>query len=758
MFPTSLNWGLLAALGCIVGVVATAGEAPQPADPYPGAGEVAIYRDGWGVPHVYAEVEENGYFGLAYALASDQLERFLLSIHAARGTVAQHIEPGALPWHIMGPLSVEQTVEVDYQARLWSLRSHAETAVDGLHPQVRRNYAGFVDGINAYLADHPDRVPHWAPADIEIADLIAAPLGLLWSDYSAGIGINDCRRGGVQVRTAAELTASMPGTQSNQWAVMPSRTATGGAILLTDPHGGMDGRFTYEYVMHAGEFHATGYALGPALFLGRNRHVGWGLTTGSPDVADCYEIATVEGDPGKYPFDGVERAFVEKTITIAVKDREPLTVTAEYTDHNEVPSPVVARDGDRAWVVSTPYYANLEGLANVARAMNMATSVNEFFDAQRAGWMFPQNLLAADRNGDILYVRAGMTPVRPDPDIDWLRPVDGNSSDTAWQGIHEAEDLLVIRSPAAGYLQNNNVAPTFMDTRPPPQTHGKPTYLLTAGYTTGPNSRGQRAIDVLSETEQMTEADAFALAFDTLSLGWERFITPLRAGLKDAGLSPDVRHFADDLLSFDGHLDAESTAALKYLYWRESLRTSLAGIDRYLLRDVIERGMPPDGGVMRAMVAGLEDAAARMATMPHGLGRRYGDEFRVGGREGRDWPMSGGRIAPGGALHLKDQWRDCDMGQVYFCPTTLFAVSYRPRGFEKWVAFVGSRIMRLDFYSPGGIRSHSLQNPGISDDPESRHADDQAELLTSQRKMKPVRFEWEELRPHVESVVLLQRD
>ena len=144
MFPTSLNRGLLAALGCVAGVVATAGEPREPADPYPGAGEIAIYRDGWGVPHVYAEVEENGYFGLAYALASDQLERFLLSIHAARGTVAQHIEPGALPWHIMGPLSVEQTVEVDYQARLWNLRSHAEAAVDRLHPQVRRNYAGFV--------------------------------------------------------------------------------------------------------------------------------------------------------------------------------------------------------------------------------------------------------------------------------------------------------------------------------------------------------------------------------------------------------------------------------------------------------------------------------------------------------------------------------------------------------------------------------------------------------------------------------------
>lgn len=756
MLPTRVVPALLAVVG---GVFAAAGETP--ADPYPGEDEVAIYRDGWGVPHIYARAEENGYFGLAYALAGDQLERFLLSIHVARGTVAEHIEPGEVPWHIMGPLSREQMVEVDFQARLWDLRGHALAAVDRLHPQVRSNYEGFAAGIEAYLAEHPDRAPDWAPAGIDVADLIVAPLALLWGDYNAGVGTSDCRRGDVRVRTAAELRASRPGTQSNQWAVMPDRTATGGAILLTDPHGGIDGRFTYEYVMHAGDFHATGYALGAALFLGRNRHVGWGLTTGSPDVADCYEIATVPGEPGKYLYDGVENAFARKTITIAVKDRKPITLGAEYSDHNGVPSPVVARRGDRAWVVSTPYYANVEGLANVARAMNMATDVDGFFEAQRAGWMFPQNLLAADRDGDILYLRAGMTPVRPDPDVDWLRPVDGNGSATAWSGIHEVDDLVAIKSPRAGYLQNNNVGPAHMDAKPPPQTHGRPTYILTAGYTVGPNSRGQRAIDVLSRTALMSEADAFALAFDTVSLGWDRFIAPLRAGLSGADLSPGVQRFADDLLSFDGRLDAESTAALKYVYWRESLRTSLAGFDHYMLRDVIERRMPADSRVTSAMVAGLEDAAARMAGMRLGFGRRYGDEFRIGGRDGRDWPMSGGRLRPGmpSGASLADQWRDCDMGPIYFCPTTLFAVSYSSRDLgRKWVASVGSRIMRLDFYAADGIRSHSLQNPGISDDPESPHADDQAERLMSPRKMKPVRFEWAELKPHVESVVRLRRE
>jgi len=63
--------------------------------------------------------------------------------------------------------------------------------------------------------------------------------------------------------------------------------------------------------------------------------------------------------------------------------------------------------------------------------------------------------------------------------------------------------------------------------------------------------------------------------------------------------------------------------------------------------------------------------------------------------------------------------------------------------------------MRLDFYSAEGVESYSLQNPGISDLVDSPHSSDQAEQLLSQRKMKPVHFEWEDLEPHIVSTVEL---
>jgi acyl-homoserine lactone acylase PvdQ len=723
---------LVLAVGC-------SGQPAPDTGPALRAGEVAVHRDAWGVPHVYAAREEDGYYGLGYAMAQDQLERTLRLVLYARGTLAQTFGLTPVP-------GLPEPAFSDYQTRLWRIPEVSAESVARLDPQLKRNYEQFAAGFRAYMDAHPDTVPEWAPRDLSVVDMVAIPRAGLWHAYQAGIGVNDCRRVGVAI--PSELPPSGPGGASNVWAVMPERTATGGAILLTDPHGGVDGRFSYEYRLHAGRLRSTGYALGPMMIVARNAHVGWGMTTGSPDVADCFVVETDPDDPRRYLFDGEPREMETQEIVVGVKDGDPIRVTAEYTRHNGYLSPVVARDGNKAYVVTTAYMDDAAPFHNAIYRMNLAGNVDELRDAMSNNGVFPQNVLAADTAGDILFVHAGETPIRPDPERDWTRAVDGNTSETAWQGIHPLDDLLVIRSPASGYLQNNNVDPHFMDEPTPPEVENKPAYILNAGVIPigRSGSRSIRAVELLSAANAMTREDAFAAALDPMLPGTGAWLAVLEDAVAQAPPADGDAAFVDELLAFDGRLVTDSTVALKYVYWREALREGLSVEDFQSLLGPLWDDAALPAELAPKLVAAAGRAREQLLEVHGDAAAVYGAEFRIGGDDDHSWPLAGGSVGQG---------PECAMAEL-MCPAALLAFHHGPRNERnERLAVVGSRIRRIDFYGPNGIESYTAQNPGISDDPNSGHTEDQAERLMSTGEMKKVLFEWSDLEPHIVDSITL---
>lgn len=702
-------------------------------------GRVSIFRDEWGVPHVYAELEEDGYFGLGYTMAEDHLERFCRSVLMARGELAAAI--GAEPIPDMPGMPA---VELDAQSRMWRILEVSKESLGRLEPQLLTDYQAYAAGFRRWMAEHPDSVPGWAPQDISAADVVAVPRAGLWGSYQAGLGIRDCQRGG------AKLMGDQGGSGdpwSNEWAVAPERTATGGAILLTDPHGGIDGRFTQEYRLHAGRMHSTGYALAAAFVVARNARVGWGMTTGSPDVADCYLVETDPGNSLRYLYDGEPREMETRETVIEVKGGEPVTHTFAYTRHNGYLSPVVAREGTKAYVVSTPYMDDAAAFHNTLYRMSLAEHVAGVRDAMRNNGMFPQNVLAADVEGKLLYVHAGKTPIRPEGDFDWQMPVDGNTSATAWLGIHPLDELLVVETPPAGYLENNNVDPRLMDEPPPFDPGAYPGYILDGGVVAAGQrgARARRAIELLSTTGRMTREQALEMALDEYWIGTDRWLQVLEAGAESGARTAEARPFLDELLAFDGFVRAESTAALKYVYWREALRQGLTNEDFQTLMGPLwsDEKLPQELAVK--LVAAVETARTTMLENHGGLDVAYGTEFRIGGDDGRSWPLGGGTLMSFGGAG------ECLL-DPRMCPITLRAFYYSPRN-ENGIRLAagGSRILRLDYYGSQGIESYTAHNPGQSDVSGSGHTDDQAEKLMSTRRLKKVHFQWPELEEHIVS-------
>ncbi|MFN0178018.1 MAG: penicillin acylase family protein [Gemmatimonadales bacterium] len=702
-------------------VLLVAGPIIQPATSQAAAqstGRATVYRDPWGIPHAYADREEDGFFGLGYAQAEDRLTTILALYLRAKGEQAAAFGPTFL--------------ESDFDQLLLRHLVESRAGMPRMPPQLSRDYAAFVAGIGRYMADHPAKVPVWAPA-LEPALPMAAFRSFLWSRLLFD-GVVHWERPGPRdgkcsrpARPGAPLPAdALEGigqSGSNEWVLMPWRTADGAVIHLGDPHGGFGG--SWEFRLDAGPIKAAASSFpGTALpFIGHTRHLAWAFTLFGTDGMDCYAVVTDPRDPRRYQFDGAWQRMVTERVTVRVKGATSVTRTLEYTRHNGVLSPVVRRAGDTAFVLSIPdmHQAGLydEQFYRVALARSMA----EFKTAIAPGFI-SANVMAGSADGHSFYVRGGYVPRRP-PGVDYTQPMPGNSSATAWRGIHSLEEHVTLEDPAVGYMSNNNIAPDRMLERGSPDLARYRGYLYDdqPGRTT---SRGVRAIEVLSRAYRVTVADAVELALDDKWVGVERWQEALRMAAEThpariRGASPDVRRFLDRLLRFDGHARQESQGALAFYYWWVAVRSDTARFRT--LRPEIERGGTPAPGTMTALLVGLDSAVALMVRRHGTVETRMGDEFRAG-RGGVSFPVGN---APLPGLEFLDG------------VAVLKALSFTPidSAHRRWANGGGYHTTLTIFTDP--IQSFSLSPLGQSPDPASPHHSDLARLM-SERKLKPTLF------------------
>ena len=703
------------------------------------AQRATIYRDTWGVPHIYADREEDGWYALGYATAHDEMDWILRITLAARGDAAAALG--------------KEGLEYDIASRLWRHAAESKAGLARLSPELRLGYERWIQGFTRYMKEHPSEVPAWAPV-LSAADLVGISRWLLWLAYQAGDGLAKCRASGAKL-AQADIAAleNRSVAASNEWVVSPWRTADSAMIVLSDPHGGVDGQFVYEFRIHAGRFEAAGYAMGAMPLLVQTRNVSWGMTTGAPSVADCYEVALEPGRTDRYLYDGKSLPIEKEVTRIPVKGGETVVRTMEYTRHNGVMSPVVARAEGKVWVVSTSYMHRAGDFDEEVYRMVLAKNVREVKEAMRIQGMFPQNVMVGDADGNSFYVRAGRTPKRA-AGVDWRKALDGNSSKTAWLGIHPFEDLVQIENPPTGYMQNNNIGPDRMFDGSPLVRDRYPDYI----YNDTPdrtNSRARRVLEVLSRSVRFSVDDAMQLALDEGWIDTETWKDVLRRSLdrtpdRVRNLTPDARQLADRILHFDGQARVDSKAALGFWYWRT---TMLAQSGATGTMAVLEAGrktdVPLSDDIGTKVLNAIDGAVAAMAKEGRS-DAALGDVFRIGRPGERSFPLGGVALAP-------DDRRLCESLASWnlLCVHTLRAFTGgKPDSTGRRYAEIGSRLLRLTIFTKP-IQSFTLHNFGQTSRKDSPHRDDQAQL-TSERRLKPVLFEKSELMPQVKSEITLE--
>src|SRR5689334_4535183 len=82
--------------------------------------QVSIYRDEFGVPHIFAETNRGLFEGYGYAIAHDRLWQLELFRHAAQGRLAELLGKATVPTNLQIGQSTALDADTDIRTRYYT--------------------------------------------------------------------------------------------------------------------------------------------------------------------------------------------------------------------------------------------------------------------------------------------------------------------------------------------------------------------------------------------------------------------------------------------------------------------------------------------------------------------------------------------------------------------------------------------------------------------------------------------------------------
>ncbi len=653
-----------------------------------------ILWDEWGVPHIFARGDEELFYAQGWAQAQAHGDLLLELYGRARARGAEYWGERWLPadrWLA--------TNGVPERAASW----YAAQA-----PDERALLDAFVHGVNDFARAHPEA----------IADQVEPVLPVSGADVLAHVQ-QAIHFTFVVDRESVEGTAERLSAGSNAWAVGPSRSASGKAMLVANPHLPWTDLFTwFESHLVSPSVNAYGVSLVGTPFLGIafNDHLAWTHTVNTQDGADLYQL-TLEGDG--YRFDGEVRPFERQTRTLKVRQPDGSSKEEALEIRRSVHGPVVAAQGDQALALRV---VGLEDAHLTGQYWKMATARDlAGFEGALDDLQMPMfTVMYADDAGHVLHLFGGRTPVRPAGDWDWSGVVPGDTSKALWTATHPYGELPRVLDPPSGWLQNAN-DPPWTTTFPAALDPGAfPRYMAPRFM----HFRAQRSARMLQQDESITFDELVAYKHSTRMELAERILDDLGRAVEAHGDETAKRALAV-LAAWDRSADAGSRGAVLFeRFWR-----GLAHGGKRPFSTPWNEGEPlttPDGLADPAAAAAALSAAAAGVEADHGaLDVAWGEVYRL--RQGsHDLPANGG---PGGLgiFRVTDFEEADDHRQV-------------AGGGDSYIAVV-------ELAQP--VRARVLLSYGNWSQPGSRHRGDQLELY-SKKELRPAWLTRTEIEAHLE--------
>ena len=566
--------------------------------------EFTAHRDESGVPHVRADSWLDALYALGYLHALDRPTQIYFARAVASGRAAERIANRA------------ELVEMDRFLRRSGIHRRLGDEAAMLRPAILEQIEWYCRGVNDGLTEIGRTLPMWVtgfrprPWDTEgvmlIGNLLSfaglavgeqeaeramlelIQLGIddehlreLFSPYLDGVDFAPLREVRIAKQMsddALELLADLPRLAgSNAWAVAPGRSATGGALLASDPHLEVNRlpAIWYEAVLRwSGEGGQEQYAMGatlpgcPLMAVGRTGDLAWGVTYMHANTSDHFiedvrrkPQAEEGGDEGRavWQYRRGEQwiDYAPRVESIARRGADPVEEVV-YENGVGVLATEPEEDGHYlsvAWVGSRAGSGQSIGVwLDVIGAGSTADAMQAVRHAAHPSlvWVF------ADRAGHIGKQASGWLPVRTR--ASGLVPVPAWETENHWTGVIEPERLPNEYDPARGFVASANEELYLADGRPL-HSHGLHDY------------RRRRIDERLTELPYATIEDMQQLQYDVVSTHARELLPVLLAHVADGPLK-------ERLSAWDCRFAPDSADAALFMSFYRNVLLEVFGHER----------------------------------------------------------------------------------------------------------------------------------------------------------------------------------
>ena len=659
--------------------------------------QVQIRRTDYGVPHILGENLKAASFGLAYAQLEDRGAKVIEPLLRAQGIYAKY--------------AGEEYIEQDLYAKL--VHELTESNYNQLKSETKQILEGFAAGVNYYLSRHQNEFPQWYYQEFTAVDVATVSnFGGIPQASSA----RDFLKNLEQKKKEALANADVG---SNAWAFSPERTKSGKAILMRNPHlsweaGYYEAQITVPGVINFyGDFRIGGMFL---IICGFNDHLGWSTTNNHPDLEEVYalELDTTRAD--HYWLDGESLPIERQLVEVEFKNGSGSSITTKewlFTEYG----PVIERSGGKIYIVKTADWMNFRR-GDQLTTMMLSKNLDEFRQAMQMRAISSSNYTYADSDGNIYYIWNASTPLLTHEYLGDTVAHEVSASSQIWSQYQKFDMIPQLTNPQGGYLQNSNDPfhltnlnePIFLDGQP--SNYPEPRLRL----------RSQHSLQLIDNNKKFSLEDVVTMKHSMNALAGDRMKSELIAAMR-ASTDNEIRTAADHLEKWDNTFAASSRGSVLFYEWFWNYDGLVNRDSLYSVRWNLDNPTSTPYGVhypdsaVKAMRMSIDSLNSWYGTYD----LTHGEVYRV--RRGPvDVPVGGGSGTLG---NFRVLWFEMDEDK-----------KRKVVGGDGWV-------FAVEFGKK--IKAYSILAYGQSNNPESAHFSDQAQMFAD-NKMKKVAFYEKDIR------------
>lgn len=555
--------------------------------------EIQVYYDKFGIPHIYAQSEEDAQFALGYVHAQDRLFQMEMLRRVGKGTLAE----------ILGP----DLAKTDRFFRTIGIRETAKKAAAAFHQlpdndPVKKATLAYYAGVNTYI-NHGDKPVEFyllgipkEPFTIEDCYAIFGYMAFTFAHairtdplitrIQQQLGPAYMKDLDVHWNPQAEMIPTFPRPKadtlisgdftidklfntlpvppwlgSNSWVIGPGKTESGKVILANDTHMKFaQPSVWYEAHLEGPGFSRYGNYLGgiPFAVTGHNRKIAWGLTMFENDDIDFYQEQRHPDHPNQVKFEEQWETTTTREEVVKVKDGDDLIFEVQSTRHGPIVNEAIDNIGDMTAAPVSMWWVYNEFVPQTLQALyqiNHSASLEDMRKAVALGHAPGLNVMYGDVEGNIAWWTMAKLPKRP-PHVNSKVFLDGSSGKDEILGYFDFEDNPHAENPPTGYVYSANNQPDSL------------AGVLHAGYYI-PQDRASRITDLLESDDEWTLEKVKMMVTDVKSAEYPEVAQNIIAALEDVELRPNEEAAKALLANWDGehHLnDSEPTIFYKLLY------------------------------------------------------------------------------------------------------------------------------------------------------------------------------------------------